>query len=640
MPTVRELITRIAFRVERGRLQQAGVAVGTIKKQMRSTARQARQLTGNINAMAVGAKAMVAAFFASRIFAFLTTGFSQAADEAAKFAKSTGVSVEMYQALGHAVQLSGGDIADLQKGLAQLGKRALEVTQGNKTLKKQFGELGLEVTDASGKLKNQDQLLFEIADRFKAMEDGSKKTGLAMQLLGRSGAKLIPLFNEGSEGIRKMTEEAQRLGIVLTKEQAAIAENFNDELLRSKSVLIGVRNQIAVRLLPVITRNLEKFRAWAMESDNLQRALGRLKAAAIAAALALAAIKITKLGVAFAAALPAIKVAATLLWGLARAAGAAAGPLLVPIALLGLLVLAIEDLIGFATGKESLIGQYFGDTAEGQEVKDLLLEIGKTFRGIGKSFAEVRVELLSAFKGLVKSLGKIILALLPLLLRVTILLLRVVSWVAKIIAWAVDKIARALIWLMDKLSPVGDAFSWLGRKGEEAAQAVANAFLWVADRINDAYTWLGDNIGFIWEGLKELAVETGEAIAKPFLWAWKKIREGWDWAVGGIIKAINWVVDKILWATNAMAALTGRQKVGGALAAGVAPAAAAGAKTINAPQTVQVTMGSIGLNVQGGAAMTPEELELATARALRVGLNDWANDVINSRRPGPAGAPA
>jgi hypothetical protein len=638
VPTVRELITRIAFRVERGRLQAAGVAVGTVKKQMRATARQARQLTGNINAMAVGAKVMVTAFFASRIFAFLTTGFSNSADAAAKFAKSTGVSVETYQALGHAVQLSGGDVADLQKGLQQLGKRALEVTQGNKTLKKQFGALGLEVTDASGKLKNQDQLLFEIADRFKAMEDGSKKTGLAMQLLGRSGAKLIPLFNEGSEGIRKMTAEAKRLGIVLTKEQAAIAEQFNDELLRSKSVLIGVRNQIAVRLLPVITKNLEKFRAWATESDNLQRALGRLKAAAIAAAIALAAIKITKLGVAFAAALPAIKVGVTLLWGLARAAAAAAGPLLIPIALLALLVLAIEDLVGFATGRESLIGELFGDTAEGQEVKDLLVEIGRTFKGIGKAFAEVRVELFKSFKGLFKALGRIVLALLPILLRVTILLLRIISWVAKIVAGAVEKIAGALIWLMDKLAPVGDAFSWLGRKGEEAAKAISNAFVWVADRINDAYQWLGDNLAFIWTGLKELAIETGEAIAAPFLWAWKQIKAGWDTAVGGIIKAINWVVDKILWATNAMAALTGQQKAAGGIAAGVATAAAVGGGTVNAQQNVQVTLGSLGLTVQGTAAMTPEQLEEASRRAIRQGLNDWASDVINARRPSPEGA--
>lgn len=637
MATVRELITRIAFRIERGKLQAAGVSVGRMKKQMRQTAIQARSLGKNINGLAAGAKLFAAAFIGSRILKLVTTDFANSADAAAKFSTSTGVSIQTYQALGHAVELSGGSLNDLNKGLTQVGQRALQVSQGNKTLKRTFDDIGVTVTDASGKLKNQDQLLFELADRFKAMKDGSRKTGLAMQLFGRTGATLIPLFNEGSKGIKKMTAEAKRLGIVLTKEQAAIAENFNDELLRSKSVLIGVRNQIAIRLLPALTRALTGFKEWATEGDNLQRMLTRVKKAAIAVTFAFIALKATKLGIAFAAALPAIKTAAILLGGVARAALAAAAPLLVPIALIAALALAIEDLVGFAQGRKSLIGDMFGDTAEGMEVRDLLREIGRTFRDMGKIFAEVRLEFLGLFKEIAKGLGQIIRALLPVILKLTIGLLRIVLLVVKLLAWAVRHLVDAFNWLVTALEPVGAAFEWLGSQAVRAANAIAAAFIWAIDRVTDGWNWLADNIGGIWDGLADAATSAANAIAAPFLWAWKKIKEGWDWSVGKIIKAIDWIVDKVTTATNALAALTGRQKVAGAVGAGITAATgAAGAKTVN--QTTKVTLGSIGLTVQGTASMSPEQMEAATGRALRQGLNDWANDLINNRRPVVEGA--
>jgi hypothetical protein len=637
MATVRELITRIAFKVEEGRLKAAGVAVGTIKKQMRSTARETRRLTRNINGMALGLKAAAGAFIASRALKIITTDFSVGADRAAKFAKATGISVEMYQALGHAVQLSGGEISDLDKGLQQLGKRALEVSQGNKTLRKQFDQLGVSVTDSAGKLKNQDELLFDVADRFKAMEDGSKKTGLAMQLLGRSGAKLIPFFNEGSAGIRKMTAEAKRLGIVLTKDQAAIAEQFNDELLRSKAVLIGVRNQIAVKLLPVLTRNLKAFKEWATEGDNLARALDTVKKAAIAATVAFVALKATKLGIAFAAALPALKAAAVLLMGVARSAAAAAAPLLVPLAIIAALALAIEDLVRFARGEGSVIGDLFGDTAEGQEVKDLLLEIGKVFMGMRDSFREVNVEFLKLFKGIIKAFGKIVKALLPILLRVTIVLLRVVLWLTKALAWAVDGLVKAFNWLVDALAPVGDAFTWIGEKAAEAAGAIAAAFTWAADKVTEAWDgtigWLGE----LWDGIVSTAKTVGKAIASPFVWAAGKVKGAWNAAIGWIKRLVDSIANKIQKVSDAISRVTGGKA--GSISASIAQSTKGLSKDAGGKTENNLRTGPITVQVQGTANMTPEQLEVAASKAMRGALNDFASDLVGNRRPLVEGAP-
>ena len=62
-----------------------------------------------------------------------------------------------------------------------------------------------------------------MADKFKAMPDGTKKTALAMDILGKSGKDLIPLLNSGSEGLGEMLAEADSLGITLSTETAAIS---------------------------------------------------------------------------------------------------------------------------------------------------------------------------------------------------------------------------------------------------------------------------------------------------------------------------------------------------------------------------------------------------------------------------------
>ena len=55
--------------------------------------------------------------------------------------------------------------------------------------------------------------MFEVADGLKGLESDSEKAALAQQLLGRSGADLLPLFKEGSDGIANLQQQARDLGL-------------------------------------------------------------------------------------------------------------------------------------------------------------------------------------------------------------------------------------------------------------------------------------------------------------------------------------------------------------------------------------------------------------------------------------------
>ena len=631
MPTVRELITKIAFRVEEGRLRAAGASVGRIKKQMRATRREAWKLTRNINGMAIGMKAMAAAFIGSQVLKVFTTGFSEGADSVAKFSKATGIASDFIQKFNHAMELGGATAQETQNGIKRFTRVVDDAQKGLKSAKEAFTDIGLDPKQ----IKADEAGLMQVADAFMRMEDGGTRAAKAQILFGKTGLKLIPGLKDGSKELKKYMDEAERLGIVLSKKQLADAEAFNDELLRAKSVFKGVRNEIATRLLPVITRNLVAFKEWATEGDNLARALDRVKKAAIATAVAFAAVKAVKIGVVFAAALPAIKTAALLLKGVAIAALSAIRPFLVWIALAAGLALAIEDLVRFAQGNKSLIGELFGDTAEGHEVKDLLLEIGAVFRGMRDSFKEVGFEILTSLKGITKSLGKIIIALLPVVLRVTIVLLRLVLLISKALAWAVDGLVRVFNQLFMEIDAAGKQLAWIGEKAAGVATSIAGYFTSAANVVQDMWEEAANDISLVWTWLAMGARAAGRAIAKPFLWAWKQIKKGWDFTVGKIVKAVEWIVDKITTATNALNALAGRQQVG---PAGLG-AVAAGANKLVQQQTTSVRVGSVPITIQGTANMTPAQLEAVANRAIKSAFSDFASDLVGNRRPLVEGAP-
>jgi hypothetical protein len=182
-----------------------------------------------------------------------------AADAATKTAQAIGVDVETLTAMQHAASLADVSNEDLAKGLARLARGSSDAAAGLQTQKAAFDALGVAVTDTDGRLRPQRELLGDVAERFAAMEDGTRKTALAQELFGRSGTQLIPLLNAGRDGLAEMTAEAERLGLVIDADTGRAAEQFNDNLTRLRGVFTGAVNQIAQRVLPILVDLSDRF---------------------------------------------------------------------------------------------------------------------------------------------------------------------------------------------------------------------------------------------------------------------------------------------------------------------------------------------------------------------------------------------
>ncbi|GAB2913683.1 phage tail tape measure protein [Paralcaligenes ginsengisoli] len=177
-----------------------------------------------------------------------------AMDDMSKLAQSTGTSVEALTGLAYAADLAGVNHEQLGVALTRLTKNMSDAAMGTGDAVKGFAAMGISVNDASGKLKNSDTILGEVADKFASYKDGAEKTALAVNLFGKAGAQLIPLLNGGADGLAQLRDEAAKYGVVLGTDVARSAEDFNDNLSRLHTMFQGGIDQISTEVLPTLNK--------------------------------------------------------------------------------------------------------------------------------------------------------------------------------------------------------------------------------------------------------------------------------------------------------------------------------------------------------------------------------------------------
>jgi hypothetical protein len=175
--------------------------------------------------------------------AAMAKGAIDAADNMNDLSQKTGVSVERLSQFDQAAKASGTTLESVSKSMIKLGKGLAESDSGPAA--KALKELGVSATDASGKLKSTDELVLQVSDKFKAMPDGAKKSALAIQLFGKSGADMIPLLNGGRKAV-------ESLGITMTTKFAKGADDANDKLVVLQTKLVELSVKLGTALMPVL----------------------------------------------------------------------------------------------------------------------------------------------------------------------------------------------------------------------------------------------------------------------------------------------------------------------------------------------------------------------------------------------------
>jgi hypothetical protein len=201
-------------------------------------------------------------------------------DELNDLRQKTGIAADTLSSFKLAADKSGTSLSGIAVGLRFLGRSMVDAASGGKESAEAFRSMGISVADASGKLRPMDDVMLDVAEKFAGMEDGARKTDLAIQLFGKSGTALIPMLNLGKAGIAELREEAKRLGIVVSNDAAKAADEFNDAMVSLKASVQGAGMAIATSIMPtikglatVVTGIISRFTEWATKNGALTQTL-------------------------------------------------------------------------------------------------------------------------------------------------------------------------------------------------------------------------------------------------------------------------------------------------------------------------------------------------------------------------------
>jgi hypothetical protein len=193
------------------KLQAESNNVGVSFNNLGATLKSATSVMGKTMVTAVAA--------AATAFAATTIKVAQLADEFDRLSETTGVPVKNLQELGYSAKLADVELGTMAKGLQLLSKNAVQNS-------KDFAALGINVKDAKGQYKDANTLFLEASDKLSKMGNATEKVAAAQKLFGKSGAELLPVLNQGSEALKKQTEQANRLGIVFSDKLVAQADSL------------------------------------------------------------------------------------------------------------------------------------------------------------------------------------------------------------------------------------------------------------------------------------------------------------------------------------------------------------------------------------------------------------------------------
>ncbi|MGI8593940.1 MAG: hypothetical protein ACR2ML_06165, partial [Solirubrobacteraceae bacterium] len=269
----RQLVTRLALDTDsftRG-FQRAERTAGQAQRRMAGSSRRAatslerdnRRASGSFSQLsrrAIGAGAGVAG-------AYLTISKAQAAVSATEslaktslgLARNLGLTTREASRWAAVATARGVDGKALTMSFTALSRQAEQAAGGSEKARRAFRNLGIDQRDLARGQRDFSGLVGQVADGLGRMEGGTKRQATAQALLGRGYQTLLPMFAQGSKGLREQQQLADRYGVTLTDKTIGPIKEMIARQRELKIANLGLQVQFTQALTPSILKVEDAF---------------------------------------------------------------------------------------------------------------------------------------------------------------------------------------------------------------------------------------------------------------------------------------------------------------------------------------------------------------------------------------------
>lgn len=202
-------------------------------------------------------------------FGLLIASSLKTVDALAKTSDKLGITTEGLGRLQFAVSQTS-DITEqgFNKALEKMVVQVSDAAQGTGLAKDAIEELGLSASELSD--AGPEESFKQIADAMQGVESQSDRARLAYDIFGRSGVGLVNTLRNGSDGLEEMGSQAEKMGIIISRIDAAKIEAANDAIDRAQKSVQGMGQKIAVQMAPYLESMANAFSDLSIENNGFR----------------------------------------------------------------------------------------------------------------------------------------------------------------------------------------------------------------------------------------------------------------------------------------------------------------------------------------------------------------------------------
>lgn len=192
------------------------------------------------------------------------------ADEILTLSTNTGLSTDTLQELSYMAELTDTSLETITGSMAKLTRNMATAQKGTGDAAAAFAALGVDITDSTGALRNNEEVFAEVMGVLGEMENETQRDAYAMQIFGKSAQDLNSFMAQGAEGIAALAEEAHNVGYVLDEEALSSLGSVDDAMQRFDSSIGGLKNQIITGFAPAIATGIESLNSFLAGESSAQ----------------------------------------------------------------------------------------------------------------------------------------------------------------------------------------------------------------------------------------------------------------------------------------------------------------------------------------------------------------------------------
>jgi len=268
MPTVAYLLTGDSSDLKKA-LAEAGVGLEDVEKKGRRTTAAVEEQTKKTGSLAESWKkfgpvllssAGAAVAAAAGIFKLVGSA-SSLTDEIAKTSGQLGIATETVVALKYAAIGGGASSEELTRSLTRLTAGLSDAhTQGG-VAAEAFSAYGIAIDDAAGQARSTNAVFRDVLDVIAAQATQSKRTEVAIQLLGSQGGKVAAVFAGGSASLDKWTQNADVAAIAAATSSGSL-NDYNQSMAGFTAATDAAKVALGEEFLPDVVAATEAVTAF------------------------------------------------------------------------------------------------------------------------------------------------------------------------------------------------------------------------------------------------------------------------------------------------------------------------------------------------------------------------------------------